>query len=90
LSEFDSIYAPSRIGDTGNEDIVDLQGNPDADDSDFLEEGQFNDQFDADSQVPYESVYANYAGEVNEALDTDYIPIGLKDVIRTYFSSLEP
>jgi hypothetical protein len=42
------------------------------------------------STVPYEQVFGDYQDAANEALQDDYIPLGLKGYIRDYFSSLEP
>jgi hypothetical protein len=40
--------------------------------------------------VPYNEVFSDYSEAANRALDQDYIPLGLRDVVRDYFSSLEP
>ena len=40
--------------------------------------------------MPYNQVYSDYEGAVNEALESGYVPLGLRDVIRQYFSRLEP
>ena len=90
LREFDSIFAPSRIGDDGSNNQVDLQGNPTNEDAISEREAGLNQQFSGTSRIPYGSVYADYADRATEALNTDYIPLGVRDVIRTYFSSLEP
>jgi hypothetical protein len=42
------------------------------------------------STVPYQRVFGEYRDAAYEALDDDYIPLGLKGYIRDYFSSLEP
>jgi hypothetical protein len=42
------------------------------------------------SSVPYREVYADYSGEAGAALDSSYIPLGMKQYVRDYFSSLEP
>ncbi|MBX3056254.1 MAG: hypothetical protein KF770_07275 [Anaerolineae bacterium] len=42
------------------------------------------------SIVPYTQVFGDYRNAANEALQDDYIPLGLKGYIRDYFSSLEP
>lgn len=42
------------------------------------------------SIVPYTRVFGDYRNAANEALQDDYIPLGLKGYIRDYFSSLEP
>lgn len=45
---------------------------------------------DAGSSVPYTDVFGNYRDAANEALESDYVPQGLKGLVRDYFSSLEP
>jgi hypothetical protein len=45
---------------------------------------------DEQSLVPYSQVYGQYREEAYEALNNDYIPLGLKGYIRDYFTSLEP
>lgn len=45
---------------------------------------------DETSIVPYTQVFGDYRNAANEALQDDYIPLGLKGYIRDYFSSLEP
>jgi len=40
--------------------------------------------------VPYREVYADYAAQAGAALEGSYIPLGLKQYVRDYFSSLEP
>ena len=42
------------------------------------------------ANVPYHEVYAEYAAEAGAALEGSYIPLGLKQYVRDYFSSLEP
>lgn len=42
------------------------------------------------SLVPYTDVFGDYRHAANEALQDDYIPLGLKAYVRDYFSSLEP
>lgn len=42
------------------------------------------------SGVPYQDVFGDYSEAAYEALDSEYIPLGLQDLVRSYFSSLEP
>lgn len=42
------------------------------------------------ANVPYREVYADYSEEAGAALDSSYIPLGMKRYVRDYFSSLEP
>jgi len=90
LSGYDSIFAPQNIGSDGNENEVQVDGQTSNEDFEQETEGDFNEEFSGEATTNYGNVYADYADDVNQALDTDYIPLGLKDVIRQYFSSLEP
>jgi hypothetical protein len=40
--------------------------------------------------VPYQEVFYNYLDTANQAIESSYIPNGLKDYVRDYFSELEP
>ena len=42
------------------------------------------------SRVPYHEVYYEYLDTANRAMEQTYIPSGLKDYVRAYFSQLEP
>ena len=43
-----------------------------------------------EAQVPYDQVYGQYRERAGRALDTEYIPQGYKDLVRDYFTSIEP
>ena len=45
---------------------------------------------DESSTVPYSQVFGDYRDAAYEALNDDYIPLGMKEYVRDYFSSLEP
>ena len=40
--------------------------------------------------VPYYEVYYEYLDAANQAIEQSYVPSGLKDVVREYFTRLEP
>ena len=42
------------------------------------------------SLVPYDQVFGNYRDAAIEALASGNIPLGLQDLVREYFSALEP
>ena len=42
------------------------------------------------SLVPYDQVFGNYRDAAFEALSQGNIPIGLQNLVRDYFSALEP
>ncbi|MGH2394485.1 MAG: hypothetical protein ACRDGH_13535, partial [Candidatus Limnocylindria bacterium] len=46
--------------------------------------------FDNDSVVPYRSVLELFSNFANYQLDRQQVPITLKDLVRDYFSRLEP
>ncbi|MDX2162481.1 MAG: hypothetical protein SF162_14235 [bacterium] len=87
-SDYAPIYAPERIG-----------GQSGADNQLFLEpdsssvpsvEGNFAENPTGAVTVPYDQVFSDYADAANQALTQNYVPLGLRDVVRNYFSSLEP
>jgi hypothetical protein len=86
--EYEPIYAPQRIGENGNngEDIV-LE--PDGENAPVIEDN-FTENPTGNTTVPYNQVYSNYQNAANQALDSGYVPLGLKDIVRNYFTSLEP
>ncbi|NDJ55196.1 MAG: hypothetical protein GYB68_19160 [Chloroflexi bacterium] len=85
---FDDIFDPQRVGGEGGED-VDIPGDPGAG-APTGTEGDFAENPDGDSSVDYSDVFGDYEDAVNEALDSGYVPLGLRDLIRQYFSSLDP
>lgn len=84
--QYDPVYAPRRIGGTGNDQIV-LE--PEPGDVPSVE-GEFAENPTGNVSVPYNQVFSDYSNAANRALESDYIPLGLRDVVRDYFSSLEP
>ncbi len=84
--DFAPIYAPERIGGEGGEQLF-LQ--PESSDDPAIE-GNFAENAAGASTVPYNQVFSDYRSAANRALDSGYIPLGLRDLVRNYFSSLEP
>lgn len=80
------VYTPQRVGGQGDQQLF-LE--PDASDVPATE-GEFSQNPNGQSLVPYNQVYGQYRTEANRALESDYIPLGLRDVVRDYFTSLEP
>lgn len=84
--EYEAIYSPTGITGGGNEEIIletDASDQP-------LAEGEFDDNPLGDSQVTYDTVFNDYQDAANRALESDYVPLGLRDIVREYFTSLEP
>ena len=84
--EYEAIYSPSGIGGGGDNEIR-LQTDPG---DTTVEEGEFDDNPVGESRVSYDTVFSEYQNAANRALDSDYVPLGLRDVVREYFTSLEP
>jgi hypothetical protein len=53
-------------------------------------EGPANPQDTGEVTVPYNEVYTAYSDAAYEAVDSGAVPPSLRDIIRSYFSSLEP
>ena len=86
--EYEPIYAPNRLNlpDNGQNQII-LE--PDSSDAPVAEDN-FVENPSGDVTVPYNQVFSDYQNSANQALDSGYVPLGLKDVVRDYFTSLEP
>ncbi len=48
------------------------------------------DAFRNDAQVSYSQVHARYQEKAVQSLENTYIPVGMKDLVKEYFSSLTP
>jgi hypothetical protein len=83
---YDEDYDPERIGGEGEGVNVGREGEEGVTVGDVSipapEGGRSN--------VPYREVYSDYAKEAGAALEGSYIPLGMKQYVRDYFSSLEP
>lgn len=88
VGQYESVNVPQRIGQQGN-DGNNVQLDPDAGNAP-VQEGDFSQNPDGQVTVPYNQVFSDYANSANEALESDYVPLGLRDVVRDYFTSLEP
>ena len=88
MTPYDSVYAPQRIGEEGGgEDVTlpsDGEGGGDYGDVDGGEHPT------GEALVPYNEVYASYYDVAAGALEGSYIPLGMKQYVREYFSALEP
>lgn len=86
--EFESVFAPQRIGGEGGPE-VNLPGEGDPGNTPVTE-GEATDNPEGEALVPYSEVYGQYSDAANEALDSEYVPLSMRDLIRAYFSSLNP
>ena len=83
---YEEIYAPNSIN-TDGQGVVELDS--DASDAPVVEVDSQNTP-DGEANVPYNQVFRNYEDAANRALENDYVPLGMQDVVRDYFSSLQP
>lgn len=85
--EYEEVFAPRRTVDEDGEDVIVLEtGEGDVP----IREVDQTENPEGDVTVPYNQVFGDYADQANQALDTGYIPLGLRDVVREYFTSLAP
>jgi hypothetical protein len=85
-SNYEAIYNPTSI-DGGGRDEMRLEGDVS---DEILAEGDFEDNPIGESRVTYDTVFNAYQDAANRALESDYVPLGLRDVVYDYFTSLEP
>ncbi len=84
--EFEPVYAPRRIGAAEGPQLF-LETEPgDAP----LVEGDFAPNPSGEALVPWNQIFGDYRDAASRALESDYIPLGLRDVVHDYFSALEP
>ncbi len=84
--EYEALYSPSGI-EGGGQNEIRLRASPG---DTTLAEGEFDDNPAGESRVSYDTVFSDYQNAANRALESDYVPLGLRDVVRDYFTSLEP
>ena len=84
--EYEALYSPHGISGGGREEIR-LRADP-GDQS--IGEGDFDDNPLGEARVSYDTVFSDYQQAANRALESDYVPLGLRDVVREYFTSLQP
>jgi len=85
--EYEAIFAPRFNVDASGDGQIELAADPG---EVPMEEGDFQDNPYGTSIVPYSQVFRDYSDSATRALESDYIPLGLRDVVRQYFSSLDP
>jgi hypothetical protein len=84
---YEEIYAPMQESPNQGQDNVTLDT---SEGGQAAAEGDFQDNPGGTSSVPYNQVFADYSAEANAALESGYVPLGVRDVVRDYFTSIEP
>jgi chemotaxis protein histidine kinase CheA len=83
------VYVPPTSVDAASTAVaVQGQDNPGGEQSSTSVETDVNTAGPA--LTPYDEVYGEYRDRAGSALDSDYIPQGYKDLVRDYFTQLEP
>ncbi|MDP8922311.1 MAG: hypothetical protein M3O34_05470 [Chloroflexota bacterium] len=82
----DAIYDPA-FADSRQERID--SGQP-FEPTEALQNPQLEDAQQNDARVSYSQVYARYQEQAVRNTQNSYIPIGLKDLVKDYFSSIQP
>jgi len=88
LEEYEPIFAPQSVGGEGGPEVQ--IGGSDQPGNVVTNEGELVENPTGQSIVGYNEVFSDYANAANQALESDYIPLSLRDVVHDYFSSLEP
>jgi hypothetical protein len=85
--EYEEVFAPQYLELEEGDDVIGLEtGEGDL----TVRERDRTENPEGAAIIPYNQVYSDYANSANAALDQSYIPLGLRDVVREYFTSLAP
>jgi len=90
VSDYEPIYAPSHIGGSGGTDVQVPEGGSGDPGDDVVGEGPTGEQNTGEVTVPYNEVYADYRDSAYSAVNEGDYPPEIRDIVRQYFSSLEP
>jgi len=85
-SAYQQIYAPSLLGGAGG----DLLGVPTSGENGDVVGTSPTTAEDGQSLVPYTEVYSQYQQFNRQAVDNGEVPAQFMDLVRSYFSSLQP
>ncbi len=87
-TSYEQIYAPQRLGGSAGE-AVNLPGSGTSGDQ-TINQGNAAPGDPGDSRVPYVEVFPSYAETYRQAIDNGEVPLSLRELVKKYFSSLEP
>jgi hypothetical protein len=82
----ETIYDPLLT--IGRPDFV--PGQTPFDPNDMFENPGLDSPYGNEAQVGYKQVFAEYEQRATQTLQSTYIPAGLKDIVKEYFSALAP
>ena len=82
-----SVFAPvDRLGRPGDPSYVAGTGG----DGQTQQGNQTGSGSDNGALTPYEDVYTDFYRYAQTSLERGYVPLSVKDLVRDYFSSLDP
>lgn len=84
--EYKKIYVPERLGGDGNETTLPGQ-KLDSGSSTYSEAD--GAPVKKGAMVPYQEVLSNYRNEAVQTMERQDIPMGMKELVKSYFSSLD-
>lgn len=87
VTGFEPIGSAPNIGDAGETVTLPGSGEPG---ENVTGQGNVNPGTPGSSTVPYTEVFPTYSDAAIEAIENGLVPPGYRDLIRDYFSSLEP
>ena len=90
MRTYEPIYSPFHIGGSGTGQMNLPQnggGNPGGQ---VVGQGPTNLQNPGQVTVPYNQVFSAYADTAHAAVDSGEVPSSLRDVVKNYFSALQP
>ena len=84
---YDTLYAPKARLENPSQMGIELA----AESSNILvNQGELSENPPGKAHIPYAQLYRSYQTQANKTLETEYIPLGLRAVVRSYFQALEP
>ncbi|GAB4574458.1 MAG: hypothetical protein Kow0077_21110 [Anaerolineae bacterium] len=89
LTEYEPVFAPQRVGE-GDGQQLQITGDGTPGEGVVAEGDLVEENPEGEAIVGYDQVFSDYVNAAGEAMERDYIPLSLRDVIFNYFASLEP
>lgn len=88
LTPYESLYIPQRLGGEGGPDVNLPGGNTPGETVVGSQERPVGDP--GSLQVPYVDALPYYSAVNRQAIDSGQVPLDLRELVRRYFSALEP
>jgi hypothetical protein len=89
VDELDTVFAPWQQGQPGDPDFLPGRQTDQGQET-TRETTQPQPGASGAALVPYSEVFASYADAAVETMEREYVPSGLKEYVREYFTHLEP